>query len=264
MLRRPVEATRQNQTFGYTCPEGLLMIQSGHCDTAAKFVIGSLACPIRAAGLQVHERDTHKHIWEIRMKRNFSLVFFFLLMISEYGHAQSIWTAVNEVDPFTDEQLKGVVYEDDTHRIQISIENEKSIAMYLDLKRGTFEPNTTLELRVDKNPLMVSEPMSDILNEVMTEHLGMPAYRWTPSTLVILFASIANLAPTAPNDIDEAANFCVDRMTQFLNGQSLIGGYYVSDASRGTFNVSLEGFKEAANQVFEIGEVRNDNPHCLR
>ena len=198
------------------------------------------------------------------MKRNNSLVFLCLLMISNLGHAQSVWTVVDEVDPFTDEGIKAVVYEDDTHRIQISIENEKSLAMYLRLKRGTFEPNTILEMRVDKNPMMESKPMSDMLNEIMIETMGMQSYRWTPSTLVILFASIANLVPTTPGDMDKAANSCADRMTQFLNGESVIGRYHVSDTSRGTFKVPLEGFKEAANQVFEIAEVRNENPHCLR
>ncbi len=53
-------------------------------------------------------------------------------------------------------------------------------------------------------------------------------------------------------------------MTQFLNGDRLIGRYHVSDTSRQTLSVSLEGFKAAANQVFDIAEMHNANPHCLR
>jgi len=198
------------------------------------------------------------------MKRSCIFVFFVFLMISEYGVAQSSWTAVDDVDAFTDKEFKAVVYEDDTHRIQISIETENSIAMYLVLKRGTFEPNTTLELRVDSNPMTEFKPMSDMVNEVTTDIFGMRPYQWTPSTLVILFASIEGLSSTKPEDIESGSNSCKGIMVQFLNGESLIGRYHVSDTGRETFSVSLEGFKGAANQVFDIADVNNDNPNCVR
>ena len=198
------------------------------------------------------------------MKRNCGLFVFGLLMISEYGQAQSLWTAIDEVDQFTDEGIKAAVYEDDTHRIQISVETEKTIAMYLSSKGGTFEPNTKLEMRIDKNPMVDFEPMGEMLDKIMTETLGMPLYRWTPTTLVIMFASIDGLTSTAPADIETASNSCSSIITQFLNGKNLIGRYYVSDTSRENFSISLEGFKEAANKLFEIRELDNDNPHCLR
>jgi len=198
------------------------------------------------------------------MKLSHSLLLVILMLISDYGYTQSVWTAIDEVDPFTDEGIKAVVYEDAVHRIQINAETESSIAMYLSRKQGTFEPNTTLELRIDKNPLVDFSPDGKMFDKIMIEAVGMPSYRWSPSSLVVLFAAISTLNPENQSEISKATNSCTGVMTQFLNGEKLIGRYHVSDTSRETFSVSLEGFKEAANQLFDIADTNNNNPHCLR
>jgi len=90
--------------------------------------------------------------------------YFLMAIMLASGSVQAKWFTLDRVDDFTDEAVKAVVYEDENVRLQFNpnfydvissgeVNTRLGMKLYVSSKRGLFEPNSSLELRVDKQEL---------------------------------------------------------------------------------------------------------------
>lgn len=167
--------------------------------------------------------------------------FFLVTMMLLSCSVQAEWSVIDKIDDFTDEEVKAVVYDDLNVRLQFNIETfhmivsndvSASIGMmlYVTSKSGLFEPNSILELRVDKQKVHAfEETLDDFIPKL---------YEWSPSTIAVLTVGATK---------DQTSCSIV---SDILKGSELKGRYYVSKTGRQTFSISLEGATEAFQQVF--------------
>lgn len=143
--------------------------------------------------------------------------------------AMAGWGFVNKVDDFTDQQVMYAAYSDDEHRIQLSHEGD-SVWMFITRKKiGTFEPNGIIELRVDDNKSLAIDPVK---SKRTAKLLGISTFQWEPSTVGFLIWH---------GKENEGCGY----IGQLLEGKKLKGRYQTNSMERDTFQVSLDGAKEA-------------------
>lgn len=150
--------------------------------------------------------------------------------------AYAEWGAVNEIDAFTDEQVRFAFYSDAEHRIQFSRE-VNGVYMFVTRKKiGTFDPEGTIEVRVDSNPLVVHDPAkAKAMDELLAGVEGVdwrPMFVWEPDTVGFLVWH---------GKESETCGF----IGQLIEGRELRVRYWTSSLDRDAFNVSLAGAREA-------------------
>lgn len=155
-------------------------------------------------------------------------IFVFLLFaLSMPAFAE--WASVNKVDPFTDKKVRYAVYSDENHRVQISYQGT-AVWMFVTRKKiGTFEPNTLIELRVDKNKTLEFDPPA--MNKILAAS-GLKAYQWEPATIGFLIWH---------GQEDKACGY----IGELISGEKLSVRYQTNTMERDSFSISLDGAKEA-------------------
>ncbi len=139
------------------------------------------------------------------------------------------WTFVNKVDEFTDKSVRYAVYSDANHRIQLSHQGE-AVWMFISRKKiGTFEPNGTIEMRVDKNEARIVDPEK---SKKLASLLGKSTFQWEPATVGFLVWH---------GKEDEGCGF----VGELLQGKELKVRYQTNSLERDTFSASLAGAKQA-------------------
>lgn len=150
-----------------------------------------------------------------------------LIFVAHAANAE--WTSVNKVDDFTDKETKHAAFSDSEHRIQLSREG-KAVWMFITRKKlGTFEPNGLIELRVDKNEVRVIDPVK---SKQLAETLGRQTFKWEPATVGFLLWHGAE---------DKGCGYVIE----LLQGHELKVRYQTNSLERETFDVSLNGAKQA-------------------
>ncbi len=160
--------------------------------------------------------------------------FFGLTLLMVPFTAMADWTYIDSIDPFTDEPSRAAIWEDESHRIQLSREKDgKAVWMYLTRKlSGSFEPDTPIEYRVDQLVLR-GENMID-LHELLERYLNKPSYIWEPGTVAF---STWHGDPNEPG----GCGF----IGELLHGETLRVRYWISKVDRETFSVDLTGSDES-------------------
>lgn len=157
-----------------------------------------------------------------RLLATLTIVFF-----THAAHAE--WTSVNKIDEFTDKQTKFAAFNDSEHRIQLSHEG-KAVWMFITRKKlGTFEPNGLIELRVDKNEVRVIDPVK---SKRLAELVGKKTFQWEPTTVGFLIWHGSE---------GEGCGY----VDELLQGHELKVRYQTNSLERDTFNVALDGAKQA-------------------
>jgi len=171
-----------------------------------------------------------------------SIIFVFTLALSSSSMAD--WKALVEIDDFTDEEIRAVVYEDEQVRLQFNLDEaiiavkgmepvkNEAMFVYVSSHQGLFEPNTTLEWRVDQHPVKIDEPND-------SEYLKTNAYSWSPSTLKLMRWGWGS-----------GMDKCAEPALEFFGGSTLKGRYYVSKMGRQTFSISFNGMRDAFKEAF--------------
>ena len=164
-----------------------------------------------------------------------------LVIFSQSAAAQ--WSGIDTVDDFTDEDIKMVVYDDENIRLQFNVEETyimgnkvEAMFIYLSTKKlaQTFEPQTEVDYRIDKNKAGIMQPMT---LEGLQEF-----YTWSPRTIRVLWARA------------DLARGCSE-LGELMTGKKFKGRFHISSTQRDSFNISLDGAKEAFIKVF--GEEYN-------
>jgi hypothetical protein len=152
-----------------------------------------------------------------------------LLLFTFSLPASAEWVSVNKVDAFTDKKVMYAVYSDENHRVQISRQGT-AVWMFVTRKKiGTFEPNTLIELRVDKNKVLEFDP--PVMNKILAAS-GLKAYQWEPATIGFLIWS---------GQEDVGCGY----IGQFMSGEKLSVRYQTNTMERDSFSINLAGAKKA-------------------
>lgn len=139
------------------------------------------------------------------------------------------WVSINKVDEFTDEKVSYATYSDDKHQIQLSREHDAVWMFITILNTASFEPKGVIELRVDKNAVLTVDPVK---RQKLAKILGRPTFNWEPKTVGFLVWS--------GNEIEGCGY-----IGELLNGEILKGRYQINSMEKNTFNINLDGAKEA-------------------
>jgi hypothetical protein len=148
------------------------------------------------------------------------------------------WTVVDKVDDFTDKKEKYVVYNDKKHKIQISKSEDNQIWFYIQRKElGHIEPNTIIELRVDKNKTTIINPL--LLAELTAMMKTSPLYEWEPDIVGFMIC-----AKKVSMDCPFVSNI--------ITGKELKIRYSTSKFEKETFTIDLIDSDKLIKKALEI------------
>ena len=153
------------------------------------------------------------------------------------------WLKVDKVDDFTDEKTTYATYSTEKHKIQISKEKNNGVWFYIKRKQiGHFEPNSIIELRVDKQDTKVIKPT--LINKAAKLIGSPPMYVWEPD---IVGFKIWH------GEEKRGCGFIGD----ILIGKELKIRYRTSKFEKENFTVSLDGAGDIIKEILEIKTCDN-------
>ena len=154
---------------------------------------------------------------------------FFLALIPSVVFAE--WTYIDKVDDFTDEHIRYAVHISPHHDLQVSRENG-AVWMFISRKKiGTFQPDGLIQYRVDQNE---SSEVDPVRSKEMESLIGQPFYNWEPATVGFRIWH-------GKETVDKDCGF----VSQLTSGQNLKFRYQVNSLETESFEISLNGAKEA-------------------
>ena len=169
----------------------------------------------------------------VMYKKAFILI---LALFPSLGFAD--WIHIDKVDDFSDESIKYALHISPHHTLQVSRENGM-VWMFITRKDvGTIEPDGLIQLRVDKNKTLKIDPAKA---KRMEELMGKAFYNWEPMTVGF---NIWHGEETVGKD----CGF----VSQLISGQELKFRYQINSLETESFEVSLEGAKEAIIKGLEL------------
>lgn len=170
------------------------------------------------------------------MHKKIMLLLLIFFPISGYAN----WNVISKIDDFTDDEVKFASYNDDHHHLQIN-RNEKTGYVWFFIKRkdiGSFEPNTIIEMRVDKNKVKEIDPK---FLKRLSSSVGQTFYQWEPNT-------IAFSVWHGKEDKGKKCGFISDLLT----GDTLKIRYRVSTLETNSINISLNGAKDSLIEALDL------------
>ncbi|GAW47559.1 MULTISPECIES: hypothetical protein [Pseudomonadota] len=159
-----------------------------------------------------------------------------LLPISAFAK----WNVTDKVDEFTDTKTKYMTYNDASHNIQISRNLDTGYVWFFITRKdiGSFEPDTLIEMRVDKNKTKEIDPK---FLKRLGSGVGQSFYQWEPST-------IAFSVWHGKEDQVKKCGF----ISELLSGSELKIRYRINSLETHSTSVSLNGAKEALISTLEL------------
>lgn len=145
--------------------------------------------------------------------------------------AHANWKVVEKQDEFTDEKVKFIAFSNDTHRLQISRHNETGYVWFFITRKefGTFEPDSLVELRVDKNDTKNIDPK---FLKRLSSGVGQTFYQWEPSTIAF----------SVWHGKEEQGKRC-GFISELLNGDELKIRYRINTLETRSTSINLSGIK---------------------
>ena len=149
-----------------------------------------------------------------------------LLIISSQSLAN--WSFNESTDEFTDQNIKLVSFEDKNHFIQIQKDKDHKVWMLINKKKGTFNPQGKVEIRVDKNKTYTRSKEDSKLTE---KYFKFKSFIWEPSTVAMVIG----------NDVITEDIINCGLTDDILKGKKLKFRYSTSNMSSESYSIDLNG-----------------------